>query len=235
MMQPTWKSTDGSVKLFHADCLDWLRQAEPNSVDAVVTDPPYGICHSSSYGATWQNTEIEGDSDTSVRDEALRGWPVVAAFGTWKTPPIQDTKGVLVWDKGPASGMGDLRFPWKLSWELIFVRGNVWEGFRDEGIIRGCNIVTWETAGRCHPHAKPVSLMLRLLEKLPNADTILDPFMGSGTTGVACVRTGRKFIGVEIEERYFAIAVKRIEAELNRFPLLEPPQPQQASMLEGTP
>ena len=61
--------------------------------------------------------------------------------------------------------------------------------------------------------------------------TILDPFMGSGTTGVACVRTGRRFIGIEKEERYFDIAVKRIEAELNRFPLLEPKQPTQGSLL----
>jgi DNA modification methylase len=55
-------------------------------------------------------------------------------------------------------------------------------------------------------------------------ETILDPFMGSGTTGVACLRTGRRFIGIEIEPRYFDIAVKRIEAELNRHPLLEPKQ-----------
>jgi len=57
--------------------------------------------------------------------------------------------------------------------------------------------------------------------------TILDPFMGSGTTGVACIRTGRRFMGIEISEQYFDIAVKRIEAELNRFPLLESkPKPQ---------
>ena len=64
--------------------------------------------------------------------------------------------------------------------------------------------------------------MLWCLSFLPDAETILDPFMGSGTTGVACVRTDRRFIGIEKEPKYFAIAVKRIEAELNRFPLIEP-------------
>jgi DNA modification methylase len=86
-----------------------------------------------------------------------------------------------------------------------------------------------------HPMEKPVALMKWCLGWFPNATTILDPYMGSCPTGVACVRTGRKFIGIEIEEQYFAIAVRRIEAELNRFPLLEPKQPKQASMLRETP
>ena len=64
--------------------------------------------------------------------------------------------------------------------------------------------------------------MVWCLDAIGDYQTILDPFMGSGTTGVACVRTGRRFIGIEKEPKYFAIAVKRIEAELNRFPLLEP-------------
>jgi site-specific DNA-methyltransferase (adenine-specific)/modification methylase len=60
------------------------------------------------------------------------------------------------------------------------------------------------------------------IAQCPSSRTVLDPFMGSGTTGVACVRLGRQFIGVEKEERYFDIAVKRIEAELNRTPLFDP-------------
>ena len=64
--------------------------------------------------------------------------------------------------------------------------------------------------------------MLKLTIMLTNKrDTILDPFMGSGTTGVAAVRLGRRFIGIELDPRYFDIAVRRIQAELNRFPLFE--------------
>ncbi len=199
----------------------------------MVTDPPYGINHSSSHGATWEGTTIEGDSDTSVRDCVLRPFENVAAFGTWKTPPIERTKGCLVWDKGPAFGMGDLAFPWKGSWELIYVRGSIWRGSRDEGVLRGHIQWSWETRGasmyqegRSHPHQKPVTLCKDLIRKLPENATILDPFMGSGTTGVAAVKLGRRFIGIEIEPRYFEIAVRRISEALKQPDLfIEKPKP----------
>jgi DNA modification methylase len=183
----------------------------------VVTDPPYGIGHSSNRGASWQGRQIASDQDTTVRDEALQDFENVAAFGTWKTPPIANTKGCLVWDKGPASGMGDLSFPWKGSWELIYVRGKIWKGRRDEGVLRGYNQITWESAGRSHPHAKPVSLLCALIEKLPAVCSVLDPFMGSGTTGVACAKLGRRFIGIEIDERYFDAACERISKTCGQF------------------
>ena len=199
----------GDCTLYLGDCLAVLPTLGP--VDAVVTDPPYGISHSSNYGASWQGRQIASDQDTTARDLALAPFPNVAAFGTWKTPPIDGTKGCLVWDKGPAFGMGDLSFPWKGSWELIYVRGRIWKGSRDEGVLRGHIQVSWESAGRAHPHAKPVSLICALLGKIPHKATILDPFMGSGTTLVACARLGRKGIGIEISEDYFEIACRRVE------------------------
>ena len=199
--------------------------------DVVITDPPYGINHSSGHGASWQNTRIAGDNDTTLRDQVLRGLENVAAFGTWKTPPIEDTKGALIFDKGPAFGMGDLRFPWKCSFEMIYVRGNIWRGDRDEGVLRGHIQVSWETQGRSHPHQKPVSLCEALMKKVPFDCSILDPFMGSGTTGVASVKTGRRFVGIEIEEKYFDIACRRIE-EATRQPdmfIERVPEPKQES------
>ena len=84
-----------------------------------------------------------------------------------------------------------------------------------------------------HPCAFPVELARRpIVSSTPIGGIVLDPFMGSGTTGVACIRTGRKFIGIEKEPKYFDIAVKRIKDELNRFPLLEPTKPKQGSLLE---
>lgn len=185
----------------------------------MVTDPPYGINHSSSHGASWQNTRIAGDNDTSLRDQVLDWFENVAAFGTWKTPPISGAAGCLVFDKGHAFGMGDLSFPWKPSFELIYVRGKAWRGKRDEGVLRGHVQVSWETQfkglgdreARSHPHQKPFSLCESLLQKLPHDFVILDPFMGSGTTGVAAIRLGRKFIGIEIEPKYFDISCRRIE------------------------
>ena len=219
----------GDATLYLGDCLQ-LRQMFNDCV--AVTDPPYGINHSSGYGASWQNTQIQGDNDTSVRDCALAPYSNVAAFGTWKTPPIEGAKGCLVFDKGPAFGMGDLSFPWKPSWELIYIRGSIWRGSRDEGVLRGHIQVSWESHGRCHPHQKPVSLLEALLLKIPADHTILDPFMGSGTTGVACAKLGRKFIGIEIEPRYFDIACRRIEqayAQPDMF--IEAPKPAKQEIL----
>ena len=70
-------------------------------------------------------------------------------------------------------------------------------------------MITWESAGRTHPHEKPIWLIETLLKKAP-LGLVLDPFMGSGTTGVACANLGRKFIGIEIEPKYFDIACERI-------------------------
>lgn len=200
----------GSATLIRGDCRAILPTLGTDLV--VITDPPYGIAHSSNHGASWQGRQIANDHDTSLRDEVLRPFNNVAAFGTWKRPPIERTKGCLVWDKGPAFGMGDLKFPWKGSWELIFVRGAIWRGKRDEGVLRGHIQVSWESKGRKHPHQKPISLIEAMLAKLPPDVTILDSFMGSGTTGVACANTGHRFIGIEIDPTYFATARERIAA-----------------------
>jgi DNA modification methylase len=221
----------GDATLICADCREVLPTL--GRFDAVVTDPPYGINHSSSHGASWQNTKIAGDNDTSLRDDVLQDFETVAAFGTWKTPPIAGAVGCLVFDKGPAFGMGNLAFPWKPSFELIYIRGRAWKGRRDEGVLRGHMQVSWETQfrglgereARSHPHQKPVSLCEALLLKLPDDFRILDPFMGSGTTGVACVRLQRAFVGIELDPAHFDTACRRIERAHNSPRLFEEPKP----------
>jgi len=216
MITPYYQSD--RVTLYNADCLEVLRELPAGSVDAVVTDPPYGIAFESNHvgpttTAGWMRKQIDGDGDTSARDFVVewagsRPWVV---FGSHKKTVPAGTRGTLVWDKGPASGMGDLSFPWKGSWELIFVGGKGWAGHRDEGVIKGHTIVTRRSMGRVHPNQKPVSLMEHMIGKLPPDSTILDPFMGSGTTGVAAIKTGRKFVGIEIDAGYCEIAKKRIQ------------------------
>ncbi len=111
--------------------------------------------------------------------------------------------------------MGDLTFPWKLSFEEIYVIGNGFRGRRDESVLRGHRVFTWESGpaldgnGRKHPNEKPVSLCGYLISKT-DAHTILDPFMGSGTTLRAAKDLGRRAIGIEIEEKYCEIAAKRL-------------------------
>ena len=212
------------IKLHLGDCLEILPTLPTNSVDAVITDPPYWINHSSNHGASWQGKSINGDDSIYLRDWIIERYSSLpmAIFGTWKTKRPDGMKGVLIWDKGAAFGMGDLSFPWKMSWEEIYIFGNgCWQGYRDEGVLKGHIGVSWESKGWDHPHQKPVSLIESLIRKLPKGYTILDPFMGSGTTGVACVQTGRNFIGIEIEPKYFEIAEKRIaEAQLQiRMPI----------------
>jgi len=222
-------------ELYLGDCLEIVPLLGKTDV-AIITDPPYGINHSTSHGASWANTKIKGDTDTRVRDIALKDYTNVAAFGTWKTPPIENTKGVAVWDKGPAFGMGDLSFPWKNSFELIYIRGNLWRGYRDEGVLRGSVVVSWESKGRVHPHEKPVWLMEHFIRKLPDDIVILDPFMGGGTTGVACMNLGRKFIGIEIEPKYFNIACERIQRAWENRPRLfeeEKPKVKQLEIANG--
>jgi DNA modification methylase len=223
-MSPRVEHLAEGVTLWCGDCREILPKLD--KVDAVVTDPPYGISHSSNHGASWQGTVIASDQDTSVRDDVLQHFANVAAFGTWKTPPIAQTKGTLVWDKGPASGMGDLKFPWKGSFELIYIRGNVWEGHRSEGVLKGHIEVTWESKGRCHPHQKPVSLLEAIINKLRPQSHILDPFMGSGSTGVAAINLGCRFQGIEIDPKHFSNACRRIEDALKRPDLfVEAPAP----------
>jgi DNA modification methylase len=83
-----------------------------------------------------------------------------------------------------------------------------------------------------HPVAFPIQIPLRAIEATTDKqDTILDPFTGSGTTGVACIRTGRRFIGVEIEEKYCEIAANRLRREAERFPLFEPVTLKQKELL----
>jgi DNA modification methylase len=124
----------------------------------------------------------------------------------------------LVWDKGEAAGMGDLSIPWKPNYDFIYIFGRTWNGKRNSSILRSINI-SRISMGRMHPHEKPVSLVRQLIDKLPVECTIFDPFMGSGTTGVACVQLGRNFIGCEIDPKYFAIAEKRIKQAQLQEPL----------------
>jgi len=210
-VKPYYES--GGITIYHGDCREVLPDV---SADVLVTDPPYGIAHASNrQDSAWRNEVIANDESTSFRDWVLTRWgdrPAIV-FGTWKVIRPLLTRAVLVWDKGPASGMGDLSFPWKNSHEEIYVLGRGFEGHRGESVLKGYTVVTWASMGRCHPNEKPIGLLVDLITKCPPG-TILDPFMGSGTTLRAAKDLGRKAIGIEIEERYCEIAAKRLSQEV---------------------
>ena len=204
----------GPVTLYCGDCLKIIPTL--SGIDAIVTDPPYGINFATNHSvdgvrASWFGKTIHGDENLAARDAIVRwaGDRPTLMFGSWKMPKPEGTRAVLIWDKGPQFGMGDLSLPWKPSWEEIYVIGKGFAGKRDEGVIKGRSGVSWESKGRCHPNEKPVELMKYLLRKTLG-EIVLDPFMGSGSTLEACLRTGRKGVGIEKDPHYFAIACERI-------------------------
>lgn len=203
--------------LYLGDALAILPTIE---ADALVTDPPYGISYSS--GRTGHDggkalAGIAGDEDTSLRDAVLKWWGTKPAlvFGSWKMPRPAKCRMVLTWEKGNHVGMGDLATPWKPNTEEVYVLGKGFSGHRGSSVLRYSAPVSWNSTktGRVHPHQKPVDLMIDLIAKCPQG-TIVDPFAGSGATGEACIATGRKFIGIEIDPTHFATAKRRISAAL---------------------
>lgn len=214
------------VTLYLADCREVLPTL--GKVDAVVTDPPYGIGAklgmgggSKGDGGMWKGVRIQGDGSVAVRDTALQlAAAPFAAFAKVNTAPVPGTRATCVWDKGEHTGAGDLSIPWKPSFELVFVGGDGWAWpRRGAGIVKvhavaGC-VGVRNDGHRFHPFEKPVEIMRHFCERAPG-DLILDPFMGSGTTGVAAVKLGRKFIGIEIDPKYFAVACRRISDALKQ-------------------
>ncbi len=218
----------GNAELYLGDCLEILPTL--GKVDCVVTDPPYGIGYQSGHATDrlWAaGRKITNDEDCSVRDTVLAQTQTAAlVFGSRKRPLPPDTRQVLIWDKGGALGMGALDLPWKPAHEEIYVLGKGFVGGRNwHSVIHHNPTQAMACNGRVHPNEKPVGLMVMLLKWCPSG-AILDPFMGSGTTGVACAKLGRRFIGIEIEPKYFDIACKRIEQAYAQPDLfIQPPAP----------
>lgn len=170
----------------------------------LVSDVPYGVAYSSGWDNKFRGVRIANDENTDSRDAVLAAWlgPAIV-FGSWKVARPVGVKAMLIWEKGTV-GMGDLSVPWFPNTEEIYVIGDGWLGTRTSSVLR------YSVKNEFHPTEKPVSLMRHLVSRC-DADTIIDPFMGSGSTGVASMQEGKAFIGCEIDPDYFEIACRRIE------------------------
>lgn len=232
------------VKLILGDCLGVMKGMEGNSVDAVVTDPPYAIMGGGASiagkgiseafdlqfyeswfreiateifrilkpaGAMWWTTDWRG---------AVAAEKALSRIGTYQEN--LHLAAIGVWDRG-GLGMGHvLRKTYECfavavmpEWKrTITDMPDVWH-------------IKWTPGDRKngHPAEKPIQLFEQAIN-LIGGDTILDPFMGSGTTGVACVKTGRNFIGVEIDPGYYAIAERRIKEAQSQPSLFSTPERQ---------
>ena len=183
-----------SMKLIQGDCLEVMKTLPDNSVDAVVTDPPYPDYYKTEY------QYVDGMIDF-LNQFACRQ----LVFWTAKMPFPLDYTAIHIWDKKTGCGS---------EYERIFERN----GHKNFKMFRHYLINSTVAASFTrdtftgHKSQKPIALMRNLIEKFTKpGDTVFDPFMGSGTTGVACVQTGRHFIGIEKDPIYFKIATRRIE------------------------
>ena len=203
------RSSRCTATLYLADCHDLL----PIEADAVVSDPPYGIaleCEGEASGGIGRQAfrAIEGD-DKLFDPLPWLGFADVVLFGCnnfCHAIPPQDGQWYF-WDKTLQNNgcrIAEGEFMWHK-------RGTKPRAFRH--LWSGAYRASESGERSVHPSQKPVALVMWLLGMV-KGQTILDPYMGSGTTGVACIRDGRNFIGVEKDAKYFEIAVERIRREM---------------------
>lgn len=210
---------DELISVYHGDCRDvaaWL------SADVLVVDPPYGIGYNSGAARDTLARSIEGDTDTTVRDDVLTMWgdrPALV-FGTWRIPRPAGTQARLIWDTKGANGMGDLTIPWKPSDQEIYVLNHTAEtGFRG---VRSSNVLVCpplhstadarRSNSRVHPHQKPVPLLASLIDKCPPG-VLADPCAGSGSLGVAAKLMGRRAVLVESDAQYIPVIIERLRQD----------------------
>jgi site-specific DNA-methyltransferase (adenine-specific)/modification methylase len=211
--------TSEGIELYCGDCREILPHL--GKVDAVVTDPPYGIdavrngkCFSTSNACKTNNYEpIIGDSEP-FNPCHLIGFDRVCLFGAnHYSDKLPARARWLIWDKRDGlqpNPLADVEMDWTNDTRPARLFHHRWMG-----MVRDSDKET------THPSEKPLALMLWCMSclEVPIPATVIDPYMGSGTTGIACLRTGRKFIGIEISPKYFEIAKERIIREQSQLKL----------------
>ncbi len=210
-------------KIYCGDCLDLMKEIPDKSIDLVLTDPPYGVKRDKGFegfegfggfGAPIARRRYEGDTwdqkrpDKEVFDLILdKSHSVIIFGGNYFADLLPVGNHWIVWDKmNTMPTFGDCELAWtnikRNSVKKIKIQYNGLLGKENE---------------RLHPTQKSLKMIEWIVIKYSDpGDTILDPFLGSGTTAVACKRTGRNFIGIEKEPKYVEIALKRLEKVNNR-------------------
>jgi site-specific DNA-methyltransferase (adenine-specific) len=221
-------------KIYNMDCLEGMKQIPDNSIDLVVTDPPYGINYVSNHSKNKEYRKKVADTTEWDKNYNLKRdfpfdelWRIMKenshmyVFTRWDVLSLlPKPKNVIVWwKKDSAGGMGDLNF-WGHSFEMIAVyekgRRKI-NGSRVNVIPTNC---VQNNFHMLHPTMKDIKIILPLLTaSSKEGDIILDPFMGSGTTAVACRMLNRHFIGFEISKEYCDIANNRLKKYMEQTKL----------------
>ena len=212
-------------KLYNGDCLEVMDRLieEGVKVDCVLSDPPYGMNYKSNYRKEKYNT-VSNDNNLNFLGDffskchnLLNENTHIYCFCSWHNidkfkiefEKYFKLKNIIVWEKNNTS-MGDLKGSYAPKHEFILYghKGRrLRNGFRYADIIKANR-----TGNKLHPTQKPTDLLEIFINQSTNEyETVLDCFMGSGSTGVACANTNRRFIGIELDNNYFNIAKERIE------------------------
>jgi|TARA_R110002124_G_scaffold241345_1_gene406583 site-specific DNA-methyltransferase (adenine-specific) len=210
------------MQLFHGDCLEVMKTLPDQSVDLILTDPPYGMEFKSSYRKI-KYDKIKNDDNLYWLEDFVK-----LCFNKAKNNTAHyifcsfhnidkfkqafeeyfTIKNILVWEKNNTS-MGDLTadFAPKIEFIIFLQKGRkLINGNRSPNIFKFAR-----TQNKYHPTEKPIMLMEHLISKFSNEkDVVLDPFMGSGTTAIASRNLNRKFIGIELDKKYFDTVNKRL-------------------------
>lgn len=249
--------TIGPCTLIRGDCLEVLPTLAPGSVDAVVTDPPYeGMKGGTAiHGSGGVAPRISDSTTVGVElgtAEGLLQCSRVARLGAvafcsyhWIERCAEllggTRRGLISWFKrnSPYSTNNSPWFMNEFAWAVQYEVGIDWRNLRthiDEPmLVAGCMAterLTVNGGKAVHPAQKPIAVMEAVL--CPGMDRVLDPYMGLGTTGLACIRTGREFVGVERDQEYFSIACERIrkawKLERSKLPLEKPVEKKQLEL-----
>ncbi len=205
----------GGITIYHGDCRDVMEQWEglrTQSFDLLLTDPPYGIGEAAGKNASRGNIAVAVDYWKSTWDDAtaedalvfarrLARWQIVFGGNYYNLPP---TSCWLVWDKeNGGNDFADCELAWTNLKKAVRKITYRWAGMLQQP--------GRQKEIRQHPTQKPEPVMVWALSQAPqDVRTVLDPFMGSGTTLMACNRLGKSCVGIEREERYCEIAAKRL-------------------------
>ncbi len=214
-----------SIELYNDDCLKILPTIKDKSIDLVLTDPPYGINYQSNMRVQTEKFKVLDNDNNDFRFstypliyQKLKDNSVCIVFCSFKNyafdylelSKLFDIKNCIIWDKR-GGGIGDLVHSLSTDYKMALIchKGNCPIKGKREGSVWNCGKVTPSLMK--HPTQKPEGICNKLITKFSDNNAIvLDPFMGSGTTGVAAKELGRSFIGIEISPEYFKIAEKRI-------------------------
>lgn len=212
----------GRIEIYLGDCRDVLPHLVAGG--GIVVDPPYGIGwwrRENKARASKSHSGIQNDESVDARDAMLEMRPntPAAVFGSFYAPFPAKLRQVLIWHKPPDSGVVGSFTGFRRDAEPVFLVGP-WPSVgtvHSSGVLRSSQMGMGAIcAATGHPHTKPVDILRTLINAMPEG-LIEDPFMGTGSTLLACKQLGRAAVGIEIEERYCEIAAERLSQDFLDF------------------